>query len=227
MLSEEKFRQLADETTKSAILVRRSAGCDELIRMFQALSLEDNETASDPMQIDEVERDPGHEKGCKIQATFEPIDIDQGAEAHIIEHYDGRSSAEGGIGLKPSQTVGNNITTQCSYNSQRSKGSSDSALAITSSWKLGSLIHPHESGPERFPGEEFGMIQKRNLPRVTYLTYRLAGYDALSTFADNYEKPVPDWIALLGETTLPSTVASSDRYITATFKAVDSIVLRR
>lgn len=38
---------------------------------------------------------------------------------------------------------------------------------------------------------------------------------------------MPDWVALLRETTLPSNIPSSDPLITAAFKAVDSIILGR
>jgi hypothetical protein len=70
-------------------------------------------------------------------------------------------------------------------------------------------------------------MHKKNLRQATYLTCRLGGHDLVSTFTDNCEKTVPDWIALLHETTLPRAIASSDSRFTAAFKAVDSVILRR
>ena len=46
----------------------------------------------------------------------------------------------------------------------------------------------------------------------------------MNLFAKNCENAITDWISLLGKTTLPGDVASSDSRIIAAFKAVDRII---
>lgn len=224
MSLKEKSRPLQKETIKFTGRFRNSANYNELISMFQALSLEDKTVleAYNAMETDEVEGDGNREKDCEIQATFDPMDIDQEAEAYInIEHYNGSS-----VGLRPVQTIKDTLTFHHHYDTKL-KDSSENALAVQSSYEFPSLINLHESQPEEFPVDESGTTHNKNLRRLTYLTHRLAGHDPIRTFTDNCKKTMPDWIALLRKTTLPSTIASSDPLITAAFKTVDSIFLRQ
>lgn len=65
---------------------------------------------------------------------------------------------------------------------------------------------------------------KRKLARVASLSRRLVGYDPIETFAENCEKTLPDWVALLRKTTLPNGITSGDSRIITAFKAVDNVI---
>ncbi|KAK4032878.1 hypothetical protein C8A01DRAFT_20124 [Parachaetomium inaequale] len=82
-----------------------------------------------------------------------------------------------------------------------------------------SLIHPSKSQCTISLGKDLG--------RVTTLAYRLVGHDSIHSFAENCEKTMGEWIALLGKTTLPSDIASSDPCIIVAFQAVDGVICGR
>lgn len=56
------------------------------------------------------------------------------------------------------------------------------------------------------------------------LSQRLVGHDPMDLFAQNCVKTMTDWISLLGKTTIPGDLESSDPRIIAAFKAVDRII---
>ncbi|KAI8623439.1 hypothetical protein F5Y19DRAFT_492631 [Xylariaceae sp. FL1651] len=62
------------------------------------------------------------------------------------------------------------------------------------------------------------------LARVTSLSKRLIGHDPIGTFADNCEKTLPDWIALLRKAKLPNDITSEDPRIITAFKAIDKVI---
>ncbi len=82
----------------------------------------------------------------------------------------------------------------------------------------GSLIYRPKSRSTISPENDLGEM------RLTNLAHRLVGHDPINTFAENCDKTVGDWISLLGKTTLPSDITSSDPRIIAAFQAVDSVI---
>ncbi|KAM7187389.1 hypothetical protein V8F33_011287 [Rhypophila sp. PSN 637] len=56
------------------------------------------------------------------------------------------------------------------------------------------------------------------------LSSRLVRRDAIECFAKNCEKIWQDWTLLLRKTTLPLNIASSDTWVIAAFRAVDSVI---
>ncbi|KAK3364104.1 hypothetical protein B0T25DRAFT_445299, partial [Lasiosphaeria hispida] len=59
------------------------------------------------------------------------------------------------------------------------------------------------------------------------LCNRLIASDTIRNFADNCEKTLLDWVKLLRKITLPTNITSTDPYIIAAFKALDSIICRQ
>lgn len=53
----------------------------------------------------------------------------------------------------------------------------------------------------------------------------MIGPNPKQSFTTNCVETIADWVALLGETTFPSAVTSSDPCIIAAFRAVDKIIL--
>lgn len=80
----------------------------------------------------------------------------------------------------------------------------------------GSLVHPSKSQCTISLGMDFG--------QVTILAYQLVGHDPIHSFAENCDKTMGEWMALLGKTTLPSDIASSDPRIIVAFQAVDGVL---
>ena len=62
------------------------------------------------------------------------------------------------------------------------------------------------------------------LARVMMLSQRLVGHDPMDLFTQNCVKVITDWISLLGKTTVPGDLVSSDPCIISAFKAVDRII---
>jgi hypothetical protein len=69
-----------------------------------------------------------------------------------------------------------------------------------------------------------GKLRKRNLLRVTIISYKFMGHDLINTFASNCEKIMEEWISSHKFTTLPSDITSSDPAVTTAFRAVDSVI---
>ena len=67
-------------------------------------------------------------------------------------------------------------------------------------------------------------VYERKLAQVTFISERLIGQDPIRTFADNCEKTLLDWIALLRKTSLPDGITSNDPRIIDAFKAVDNVI---
>ncbi|KAK0627106.1 hypothetical protein B0T14DRAFT_511794 [Immersiella caudata] len=67
-------------------------------------------------------------------------------------------------------------------------------------------------------------VTPRKARRINLLCNRLIGSDAISNFADNCEKTLPDWVKLLRKITLPTNITSRDPRIIAAFKALDSVI---
>ncbi|CAH0020151.1 unnamed protein product [Clonostachys rhizophaga] len=63
------------------------------------------------------------------------------------------------------------------------------------------------------------------LARVTILSQRLVGHDdPLNLFTENCLKTITDWVLLLGQTTMPDNLRSSDPRIIAAFEIVDRVI---
>jgi hypothetical protein len=124
----------------------------------------------------------------------EAIDIDE-ADVHIGD-------------VEPEQTDSNIPTSYHRRNNQN-----NSSLERTARMLSGT-----EGRPIRYKAVS------RQLTRVTFLSERLIGQDPIGTFADNYEKTIADWIALLRETALPKGINSEDPRIIAAFRVVDNVI---
>ncbi len=82
-----------------------------------------------------------------------------------------------------------------------------------------------ERSPNRCSDSQFNeKAVSRHLAQVTSLSKRLIGQNLIGTFANNYEKTIPDWIALLRETSLPNSITSEDPCIITAFKVVDTVI---
>ncbi len=131
---------------------------------------------------------------------LEPMDIDETGRANTCEATDVDHEAYVCM-------TGSNILT--SYH--RCDDQSSSSL--------------RERWPNRCSDSQFNeKAVSRHLARVTSLSKRLIGQNPIGTFADNYEKTIPDWIALLRETSLPNGITSEDPRIITAFKVVDTVI---
>jgi hypothetical protein len=59
--------------------------------------------------------------------------------------------------------------------------------------------------------------------QINEVSSRLVRLDALAFFADNCELALAGWLSILGKTTLPGSITSSDHHVAA-FKELDSII---
>lgn len=121
-------------------------------------------------------------------------------------------------GTRPGQTGSNMSASYMSASYYGYDNQSDSSLKRTGEMPSG--IHHAET-------QLSDKAMSRQLARVTFLTKKLIGRDPIGTFADNYEKTMPDWMALLRETSLPSGITSEDPRIITAFRVVDSVICGR
>ncbi|KAJ2906477.1 hypothetical protein MKZ38_001458 [Zalerion maritima] len=176
---------------------------------------ENNPATFDAMDVDEgIEVDTdGEKRGQSNEAAFDPMDSGQETDLYtpIDNDYNSKCSAKGSTRVEYAQIGRRNSSSHRSCNSQ-SMSSPRSIIQLPESWS------------QSFRGTSSGGMHNRKMARLTSLTYRLLGQDPINCFAENCEKTIADWISLLGKTTLPNNIASSDPSIIAAFRAVDIVI---
>jgi hypothetical protein len=170
------------------------ADVDELVIMFKKLRLEDKVGPDEVLEIMDID-----ERGCAN--TCEAFDID-GADVHI-----------GDVGLEQTGSNVSNSYHRCDNQSNSSLKRLAGILSGTERWRI---RHSESQFNEK--------AVSRRLVRVTSLSKRLIGQDPIGTFADNYEKAIPDWIKFLRETSLPNGITSEDPRIVTAFRVVDNVI---
>lgn len=65
---------------------------------------------------------------------------------------------------------------------------------------------------------------KEDVSEVNDVASRLVRADALTFFAEHCETALVDWISILGKTSLPDGITSSDPRVVAAFEELDSII---
>ncbi|KAI1291667.1 hypothetical protein F5Y03DRAFT_400513 [Xylaria venustula] len=160
----------------------------------------------EPMAIDaRLEVDIGCETGrANIVSAFEPMDIDQETDVCIGDK-------------KPEQIGSSILTSHYRYDNRKTNSSLDREAKITSDIERRPIHHSKSQFKKK-------IVHKRKLARVTSFSNRLIGYDPIGTFADNCEKTLPDWIALLRKATFPNDITSEDPRIITAFRAVDNVI---
>ena len=86
-----------------------------------------------------------------------------------------------------------------------------------------SVIRRSQSRPRKLLGKgQKGHERKR--ARTAVLSESMISCDPINVFADNCERTLADWIQLLGNTTAPANITSSDPSFISAFKFVDRIL---
>lgn len=192
-------------------VVGRSNHVGKLERILEKLGPEDDKVDGPdevllPMDIDKrLEVDVSCEtEWTNVISAGEPTDIDQETDVSAGD-------------TKPEQTRSFISTLYRGYNSQKSNSSLGRKTTITSDRGQRPIHHPKSRIKKN-------AMHKKKLARVTFLSNRLIGHNPIETFADNCEKILPDWIALLRKATLPNGITSEDPRIITAFQAVDNVI---
>jgi hypothetical protein len=91
----------------------------------------------------------------------------------------------------------------------------------------GSLSRSLRSKPVRSYTTDLHKILRRRVPRITFLSHRIVHHDVVNYFADNCERVLESWVALLAQTCLPKGTPSTDPRVLEGFKAIDSVIAAR
>lgn len=172
--------------------------------------------AFDPINIDEAITGYTNFENCKSNAvTFDPIDIN---------YEDIISAGVIGLGLPGSGDIPPSKTSYRKSPKQIRKRHFDSTITAVPDFRRRSLTCHLNSQLAEFLRIDFNKRYNRKLVRVTSLSSKLVRPNVIYSFPNECAKIWEAWTLLLYKTALLPSIASSDPYVTAVFKAVNSII---
>ncbi|KAF4462288.1 hypothetical protein FALBO_10902, partial [Fusarium albosuccineum] len=173
--------------------------CSETSRSSRRDSAWEPDKMVEPMEIDSEHEHVEPEIGFEDCITFDPMEIDSDDMATWSMTLTSETSAFSNLpagSARPEHSLTrknstNKVSSQHKDGDRKARGWPGASTAPNS--KQRAPPHHQRRRPRRLLEE----VPERKLARVDFLSRTLIGHKPLDSFAENYEKTMPDWLLLL------------------------------